>query len=68
MYQYDYETVSCGIGGRGFGSDNIYSIENYRFIIDKKAEIGWRYVGCIPTKQLGTGYVQEIDLIFEKEV
>ncbi len=68
MYRYDYETVSCGIGGLGFGSDNIYSIENYRFIIDKKAENGWRYVGCIPTKQLGTGYVQEIDLIFEKEV
>ena len=35
MYKYDYETVSCGIGGRG---------------------------------QLGTGYIQEIDLIFEKEV
>ena len=68
MYKYDYETVNCGIGGWGLGTDNIYSIENYRFIIDKKAESGWRYVGCIPKKQLGTGYVQEIDLIFEKEV
>ena len=68
MYKYEYETISCGVGGWGLSSDKIYIIENYRFIIDKKAESSWRYVGWIPTKQLGTGYVHEIDLIFEKEV
>ena len=68
MYKYEYETISCVIGGWGLSSDKIYSIDNYRFIIDKKAESGWRYVGYIPTKQLGTGYVQEIDLIFEKTI
>ena len=26
-----------------------------------------RYVGYIPVKQRGTGHVQEMDLIFEKE-
>jgi hypothetical protein len=27
MYKYDYETVSCGIGGRGFASDNIIALK-----------------------------------------
>ena len=51
-----------------FGSGNIYSIEDYRSIISERAKEGWRYVGCIPTKQRGTGHIQEMDLIFEKEL
>lgn len=68
MYRYEYETVSCDFGGLGFGSGNIYSIEDYRSIIDRRASEGWRYVGHIPTKQRGTGHTQELDLIFEKEI
>ena len=68
MYTYEHETVSFEFEGWGFGSGNIYAVEDYRFIIDKRAERGWRYVGFIPTKQRGTGHIQEMDLIFEKEV
>ena len=68
MYKYEYETVNCGFDGWGLGSGNIYSIEDYRSIINKRAEQGWRYVGYIPTKQRGTGHSQELDLIFEKEI
>ena len=50
MYKYEYETISCDFGGWGFGSGNIYSIEDYRSIIDERAAKGWRYVGFIPTK------------------
>ena len=46
----------------------IYSIEDYRSIIDERAANGWRYVGFIPTKQRGTGHTQELDLIFEKTI
>jgi hypothetical protein len=28
MYKYEYETISCGIGGWGLSSDKIYSIDN----------------------------------------
>jgi hypothetical protein len=52
----------------GFGAGNLYGIEDYRSIIDKKAKEGWRYVVCIPTKQRGTGHTEEMDLIFEKSV
>ena len=66
MYKYEYETVSCDFGGWGLGSGNIYSIGDYRSIIDERAAKGWRYVGFIPTKQRCTGHTQELDLIFEK--
>ena len=68
MYKYEYVTVRCEFTDWGFGSGNVYEIEDYRAEIDKKASEGWRYVGCIPTKQRGTGHTEEIDLIFEKEV
>ena len=45
----------------------MYCIDEYRSIIDKRASQGWRYVGYIPVKQRGTGHVQVMDLIFEKE-
>ena len=67
MYRYEYETVSCHFGGLGFVSGNVYNIENYRSVIEKRAGDGWRYVGYIHTKQRGTGHTQEMDLIFEKE-
>lgn len=67
MYRYEYETVGYDFGGWGFGAGNVYSIEDYSSIINKRALDGWRYVGYIPTKQRGTGHTQEIDLIFEKE-
>lgn len=66
MYTYEYETVKYDIDGWGLGAGNVYSIEDYRSLINKRAQNGWRFVGCIPTKQRGTGHTQEIDLIFEK--
>ena len=66
MYEYSYEKVSCDISGFGLLNGTIYVIEDYKIVIEEKAKDGWRYVGFIPTKQRGTGHIQEIDLIFEK--
>lgn len=38
MYKYEYEIVSCDFGGWGFGSGNVYEIDDYRSIIDKRAK------------------------------
>ena len=66
MFKYEYETVNCSMDGWGVFSGNVYTIEDYRSVIDAKAKEGWRYVGYVPTKQKGTGHVEELDLIFEK--
>ena len=67
MYRYEYETISCNFEGWGLGAGNVYRIEEYRSVIEKRALKGWRYVGYIPVKQCGSGHIQEMDLIFEKE-
>ena len=56
MYKYEYVTLSCEVGDWGFGSGLIYELEDYRAEIEKRAANGWRYVGCIPTKQ--SGFIQ----------
>lgn len=68
MYKYEYETVNCDFGGWGLAAGNVYSIDNYRSIINQRAEDGWRYAGYIPTMQRGTGHIQKLDLIFDKEI
>lgn len=67
MYTYEYEKVIIEFSGIGLFSGNVYNIEEYKDIIEKRAKDGWRYVGFIPTKQRGTGHIEEIDLIFEKQ-
>ena len=66
MYIYEYEKIIIEFSGIGLFNGNIYSIEDYKDIINQRASDGWRYVGFIPTKQRGTGHIEEIDLIFEK--
>ena len=67
MFKYEYEKVGYKLVGWGVVLGNAYSIEKYRKIIEERAKNGWRYVGFIPTKQRGTGHIQEMDLIFEKK-
>lgn len=69
MYKYSYEKVTCSFGGIGLFDGKIVEIdEDYQHIINEKAKKGWRYVGFLPIKQRGTGHIQEMELIFEKEV
>lgn len=69
MYTYEYETVQIDVDGWGpFGGTAYGMCVDYREIVNERANNGWRFVGYIPTKQRGTGHMQEIDLIFEKEV
>lgn len=68
MYTYEFERVSAEFSGWGLGSGNKYGVEGHREIILERAQKGWRYVGYVPAVQRGTGHIQEIDLVFEKEV
>lgn len=68
MYKYACIKVRCGFNGVGLFNGNIYEIDDYKQVLAQKAKEGWRYVGFIPTKQRGTGHIQEMDLIFEKEI
>lgn len=42
-----------------------FRLSQHRGIIDKYADMGYRYIGYIPTLITDTGAISEIDLIFE---
>lgn len=67
QFIYSYETVRTNWEGWGGINGKVWEIEDYRAVIKRKAADGWRYVGYIPVKQRGTGHIEEMDLIFEKE-
>ena len=63
MYRYEYEYVHVS-----FRSGILNSTQSeHKEIIDKYAQNGYRYVGYIPTKEIGTGSLGEMDLVFEKQ-
>lgn len=66
MYVYEYERISSDLAGWGL-SGNKYETEEYKEIINKRAAEGWRYVGFIPALQRGTGHIEAMDLVFERE-
>lgn len=68
MYEYDYVKVKCKSTGWGGFAGVVYSMENYRRIIDDRAKEGWIFAGFIPSKQRATGHIQELDLVFEKKI
>ena len=68
MCIYEYERVKCNYNGWGFLGGNVYNIGDFQEIINNRAKDGWRYVGFIPSKQRGTGHIQELTLIFEKQI
>lgn len=66
MYVYKYERIRSDLTGWGL-TGNKYETEKYKEMINKRAAEGWRYVGFIPALQRGTGHIEEMDLVFERE-
>lgn len=67
MYIYEFERIQIEMSGWNPFGGNRYDSEQYRSVIRTRAENGWRYVGFFPAVQRGTGHIEEMDLIFEKE-
>ncbi len=64
MYVYQYHRMTTKVSGIGITE---YRFEKLRDVINRYANEGWRYVGFVPVLQRGNGYIEEIELIFEKE-
>jgi len=68
MYKYEFVEVSYSFSGLGLGNGHRYDIDsNICEIINEKAKKGFKYSGFIPITQRGTGIIEKITLIFEKE-
>lgn len=68
MLQYEFERVNCDAPSNySLFSGIVPETAEHRVCILRRAEEGWRYVGFVPVGQRASGYLTEIDLIFEKE-
>ena len=68
MLEYEFETVSCdyGSGYSLFGGMGLETDGHREIILGRGAE-GWRYAGFVPKKQRAGGFIESIELIFERE-
>lgn len=68
MYKYEFETISSIFSGWSLIAGNVYDTENYMDLINKRAQDGWRFVCIVPVTQRGTGHIEKMDLVFEKQI
>lgn len=68
MYKYEFVTIRYSMNDWGPVYGGGYGDDTYKKIIKKWADAGYRFVGTIPKKQRSTGHIEELDLVFEKEV
>ena len=67
MLEYEFETVQCESGGYSlFGGIGLETERHLEIILRRGAE-GWRYAGFVPKKQRTGGFMESIELIFERE-
>lgn len=63
MYEYRYYSIDTG-GGLFFSNRDA----KHREIIQQQAQVGWRFVGFVPTHFTSYGGIKALDLVFEREV
>ena len=69
MLEYEFEEVFCDEGGGGYsllGGFVMETVAHQETILRRAAE-GWRYVGFIPKRQRAGGFIESVDLVFERQ-
>ena len=68
MFEYEFEVVDCdnAAGYSLFGGIGLET-SRHREIICRRAEEGWQFVGCIPRSQRAGGFIETLDLVFQRE-
>lgn len=67
MKDVKFEHITAKLSGYGFGKGIESRFNGAEDIIKKEIENGWDFCGYIPLETRGTGEIQTISLIFQKE-
>ena len=67
MKNVEFVRIKSDLCGFGFGKGQKYLFENAEEIIKERVENGWSFEGYIPIVTRGTGDIETISLIFQKE-
>ena len=66
MLQYEFERVDC-TGDFSFFEGGQLMTGDYQSLIRKRAADGWHFAGCVPAIQRRSGFIETMDLVFERE-
>ena len=69
MLEYEFEEVACDEGGGGYSLLGGFGMETvgHQEVILRRAAEGWRYAGFVPKRQRAGGFIETIDLVFERQ-
>ena len=69
MLEYEFEEVACDEGGGGYSLLGGFGMETvvHQEVILRRAAEGWRYAGFVPKRQWAGGFIETIDLVFERQ-
>ena len=66
MVIYEFERVECSAGSYSLFGGAGLAMEGYQDIIRRRGREGWRFAGCSPATQRAGGFIDSLDLVFER--
>ncbi len=67
MKKVKFVRVRSELSGYGFGKGTKYSFDGVEDIIREHIQGGWSFEGYVPVTTRGTGDIEELSLIFQRE-
>lgn len=67
MKEVEFVRIKSEITGYGLGKGGRFSFEGVESVIKERIETGWEYLGYVPLQTRGTGDIETMSLIFQKE-
>lgn len=68
MKKVEFVRIKSELCGYGLGKGSKYGFHGAEEIIKGMIEAGWEYIGYIPIETRGTGDIETMSLIFQREV
>lgn len=67
MKTVEFVRVKSELSGYGFGKGTKYSFEGVEEIIRERIENGWSFEGYVPIETRGTGDIETMSLVFQRD-
>ena len=66
MRKVEFVRIKSELIGYGLGKGTKYGFDRVEEIIKKRIENGWDYCGYVPIETRGTGDIETMSLVFQK--
>lgn len=67
MKKVEFVRIKSELIGYGLGKGTKYGFDRVEEIIKERIENGWDYCGYVPIETRGTGDIETMSLIFQKD-